>query len=103
VDLTDLHVFQFSFDGGASSVQLRLPKGVANTAADIRAGAASIKVHVPEGVSARLRVKSVGSLDVNQARFPARGSGRYQSSDYDSASRRADIVVDGGATSIRID
>ncbi len=60
VDLSDLRVTYFSFNGGASSLNLSLPARIEDALADIEAGAASIEVHVPQGVAARFRIKSVG-------------------------------------------
>jgi hypothetical protein len=102
LDLTDLRVTYFSFDGGASNLNLTLPAHVENTAVDIEAGAASMDVKIPHGVAVRIRIKSVGSLDVDESRFPRREEGFYQSVDYDSARYRAELTVEGGATSIKV-
>ncbi len=102
LDLADLRVTYFSFDGGASNLNLTLPARVENTLVDIDAGAASINVRVPQGVGLRLRSKGVGSLSVDTQRFPMRESGLYQSADYDTAQYHADVTVDGGATSITV-
>ena len=102
LDLTDLRVKYFSFEGGASTVNLTLPAHVESSLVDLEAGAASITVRVPEGVAVRFRTKSVGSLDIDTARFPMRETGIYQSADYDTAQCHADVTVSGGATSIRV-
>lgn len=102
LDLTDLRVTYFSFEGGASNVNLTLPAHVEHTLVDMEAGAASIDLHVPEGVAMRFRTKSVGSLDINEQRFPKREAGIYQSADYDAAQYHAEVTIDGGATSIRV-
>jgi len=102
IDLSDLHVTHFSFEGGASNLNLTLPARVANSLLDIEAGAANIELHVPQGVAMRFRTKSIGSLNIDETRFPRRESGIYQSSDYDGAQYRAEVTVDGGATSIKI-
>jgi len=102
VDLTALHVRKFDYDGGASSLRLTLPSAVEHTVVDIDAGAASIEIHVPQGVAARFHTVSVGSLSVDEDRFPARGGGVYESTDYAGAPYRAEINVDGGATSIQL-
>lgn len=102
LDLTDLHVTSFSFDGGASRLDLTLPARVENTLVDIEAGAASIDLNVPSGVALRLRAKSIGSLHIDEIRFPRRDGNYYQSADYDTAAHRADVTVDGGATSIKV-
>jgi hypothetical protein len=102
LELTDLLVSYFSFSGGAANLNLKLPARVANTLVDIEAGAATIDLAVPPGVAARIRVKGVGSLHIDEMRFPRRDGGIYQSADYDSASHRAEVNLDGGATSITI-
>jgi hypothetical protein len=102
LDLSELRVTYFSFEGGASSVNLTVPARLENTLVDLEAGAATIDVQVPEGVGLRFRAKSVGSLDVDENRFPKREGGMYQSSDYDALPYHAEVTVDGGATSIRV-
>ena len=102
LDLTDLQVTRLDFEGGASGLDVILPARVPNTLVDIDAGAASINLHVPQGVALRFRNKGVGSLNVDQQRFPSRDSGLYQSADYDTAQYHADVTVDGGATSITV-
>jgi hypothetical protein len=102
LDLAGLRITRFSFEGGASNLNLTLPARVESTLVDIQAGAASIELRVPQGVGLRFRTKSVGSLSVDEGRFPRRETGVYQSADYDLAEYRADVAVDGGATSIRV-
>lgn len=102
LDLSDLRVTNFSFEGGASRVDLTLPSRVENAAVNIDAGAARIDLHVPPGVAIRLRAKSVGSIRIDENRFPRRDGRTYQSADYESAKYRVDINIDGGATSIRV-
>jgi len=69
LDLRDLQVKYLSFDGGASRITLTLPARVENMVADIEAGAASIDLNVPQGVGLRLRLKSIGSANIDQTRF----------------------------------
>lgn len=102
LDLTNLRVNYFSFEGGASRVDLTLPRRVENAVVDLEAGAARINVHVPQGVALRLRAKSIGSLHIDESRFPRR-DGFYQSADYDSAQYHAEVTIEGGATSIQVD
>ncbi|MBI1792754.1 MAG: hypothetical protein HYR70_01005 [Chloroflexi bacterium] len=102
IDLTDLRVTLFSFNGGASRLNLTLPARMENVLVDIEAGAASIDLQVPQGVAMRFRTKSVGSLNIDESRWPRREDGIYQSSDYDSAKYRAEVTIDGGATSITV-
>lgn len=102
LDLSELHVSYFSFEGGASRVDLTLPSRVENALVDIDAGAARIDVHVPPGVALRLLPKSIGSLRIDETRFPRREGRLYQSPDYPSAKYHVDVSIDGGATSIHV-
>ncbi len=102
LDLTDLRVTRLMFEGGASRLRLKLPSRVENAVVEIRAGAARIDLEVPRGVSLRFRGRTVGSLQVDESRFPRSETGLYQSAGYDAAPCKADVTVDGGATSVRI-
>ena len=102
LDLSELQVTYFSFEGGASKVNLTLPGHVENSLVDIEAGAASIDIKVPEGVALRFRAKSFGSLNIDESRFPLRGERIYQSPDYDTAKNHVEVKVEGGATSLKV-
>ncbi len=102
LDLTDLQVTSLSFEGGASTLRLNLPARVQNALVDIDAGAARIEVQVPSEVALRVRADTVGPFDIDAGRFPRLASGLYQSANYASAQFKADVTIDGGATSVRI-
>jgi hypothetical protein len=102
LDLADLSVTRLEFQGGASSLNLTLPARVSSFVSEIEAGAASIEVRVPKGVGLRLRATSIGSLNVDETAFPRRAPDTYESPDYDAATARADVKIDGGATSVRV-
>ena len=102
LDLTDLRVTYFRYNGGASNLNVTLPARVENTLVEIEAGAASINLHVPQGVALRMHRKGVGSVNVDTQRFPMRDSGLYQSADYDAAQYKTDVTIDGGATSLTV-
>jgi hypothetical protein len=100
VDLTDLRVSELSLDTGASKTVLTLPAHAGWTRARIASGAASVEVAVPAGVAARVHgLIAVGSLDVDQRRFP-RHNGGYESPDYESATHRVELSVEGGVGSV---
>ena len=102
LDLRDLQVKYLSFDGGASRITLTLPARVKNMVVDIEAGAAGIDLNVPQGVGLRLRLKSVGSANIDQTRFTPREGNIYQSLDYDTVKYRAEVTIEGGATSVKV-
>lgn len=104
LDLADLRVSDLTVKTGASSTRVTLPTRAGHTTVHIASGAASVNVAVPEGVAARIRgAVGVGSLDVDQRRFPRRNGGSgYESPDFETASNRADINVESGVGSVSI-
>jgi hypothetical protein len=102
LDLRDLQVKYLSFDGGASRIDLTLPARVENMVCDMEAGAARIELNVPQDVALRLRLKSVGTLHIDESRFVPREGRIYQSADYDTAKYRAEVTIEGGATSVSV-
>ena len=101
LDLTDLRVAEVSVETGASSTRLTLPAHAGWTKARVASGAASVEIAVPPGVAARIRgTVAVGSFHVDQQRFPRRTSGDYESPDYETATHRVELSVEGGVGSV---
>lgn len=101
IDLRELQVSDLTVEVGASALDLTLPAS-GRVSARVKAGAADVKVRVPEGVAARIRgVVGVGSLNLDQSRFPQRG-GVHESPDYETAANRVELIVEGGAASVRV-
>jgi len=102
MDLTDVLASHIELETGASSSNVIMPTRGASFL-DLEAGAASIDISVPEGVSGRIRIKGgLTSLNVDKNRFPQVDSHLYQSSDFDTATNRAEISVEAGLGSITI-
>ena len=88
---------------GASSTRLTLPAHAGWTRARVASGAASVEIAVPAGVAARINGQvAVGSLNVDQQRFPRRNGG-YESPDFETATHRVELSIEGGvgATVVR--
>lgn len=102
LDLSDLRVSELIIKTGASSTRVTLPAQAGATTVRISSGAASVNLAVPPGVAARIRGSvGVGSLDVDQRRFPRSAAG-YESPDFETAVNRAEIHVDSGVGSVTI-
>jgi hypothetical protein len=57
---------------------------------------------VPPGVAARIRGSmGVGTLSVDQSRFPRRDGG-YESADFETAVNRVELDVEGGVGSVEV-
>jgi hypothetical protein len=100
LDLTDLRVAELSVETGASSTRLTLPAHAGWTRARVASGAASVEIAVPAGVAARIQGSvAVGSLNVDQQRFPRHGDG-YESPDYGTAVHRVELRIESGVGSV---
>lgn len=101
LDLRDLNLTELKLETGASDTHVTLPAR-GRFHADFDLGAASLNITIPDGLSARIRA-SVGMAEVkvDESRFPRNG-GYYQSPDFDSAVNSADITIDAGAASIKV-
>ncbi len=103
LDLTELRVRRLQIETGASSTKVLLPADVRETRVEVEAGAASVDLKVPEGVAARIHTEvGLASVSIDQERFPRTGAGRYQSPEYETATRRADIRLEGGVGSMAV-
>ncbi len=102
LDLTDLQLRRLDLRMGASETRLRLPAAAGRTAVTAETGAASLAIEVPQGVAARIRMRmALGSVVVDEARFPRTADG-YASPDWEAATNRVEIDIQGGVGSVRI-
>lgn len=103
LDLATLQVTRLDYEGGASSLNLAFPESVERFAAHLTTGASSLNLKIPEGVAARIKITSPGSPLLDPTRFKSLGSGLYESTSFETASRRAEVTIDGGAISIHVE
>ena len=102
LDLRQLRLRRLDLKTGASETRIVLPQSAGMTTVDVSQGAASLTIEVPAGVAARLRSRlGLGSVSVDQSRFPAVAGG-YASPDYETAANRVEIHVEGGVGSLRL-
>ena len=102
LDLRDLRVRSLELQTGASETRVLLPRVAGATTVKAQAGAASLTFEVPQGVAARIRSRmALGSAQIDRARFPA-SSGGYESPDFETATNRVEINVEGGLGSVRV-
>jgi len=103
LDLRQVRVRRLDLKTGASQTTVWLPEAAGETSVSADAGAAQLNFHVPAGVAARIRSQMVvGSSQIDQARFPSSGSGRYESPDYATATNRVDLEIRGGVGSVSV-
>jgi hypothetical protein len=102
-DLTEVRVTDLRLQTGASSTEITLPAHAGHTRVLVEGGAASIKLRAPEGVAVRVHGGSVavGSMDVDTRRFP-RANGGYESPDFATAANKVEIEARLGAGSLQV-
>lgn len=102
LDLAELQVTALTVKTGASDTRIVLPRDVPACDIRIEAGAAQVAVEVPAGVAARIRSQvGLGTTSVDTVRFPRTPDG-WESADFATAERRAEVRVSGGVGSVRI-
>jgi hypothetical protein len=101
-DLASLRVPELRIRTGAAQLRVILPRsGV--TRVDAEGGAASLSFTVPPGVAARIRSSlALGSLAVDERRFPRQAAGLWASADADTAADRVELDVRGGVGSVSV-
>lgn len=101
-DLTGLKLGSLDLSGGASRVELALPRATGTVSVRVLGGASNLTIRRPEGVAARVHVcGGVTNLAFDEEHFGAIGGEvDLQSPDYDDASERYDIAVTGGANAV---
>jgi hypothetical protein len=101
-DLSGLRVGALSLRTGASSSKLVLPANAGYTRVEVEGGAASVVMQVPPGVAARITGQGgASSTRVDLKRFPRIGND-YQSADYETATNKVDIRTRMGAGSVEV-
>ena len=102
LDLRDVRLRRLDLQTGASETRVILPRNAGFSEVRAEHGAASLTFEVPAGVGARIRTRmAIGSNQIDEARFPRVGD-VYQSADYDTATDRVDLDVQGGVGSLRV-
>lgn len=105
-DLTDVRLTFLGVDAGASNITVLLPQNAGKSLVDIESGAASVDVKFPLGVGGRIRLdQGASSIQIDKTRFLPQENlpGVYQSADYDTASSKVELTLDGGANTVRVE
>jgi hypothetical protein len=104
-DLSRLELDSFEIAGGASKVELTLPRVSGLVPVRVLGGASNVVIHRPEGVATRLLVVDGSTnLTFDDQRFGAVGGEvNLQSANYDGVPERYDITITGGASNVTLD
>ena len=103
-DLEDLDLRSLEISGGASAIEVRLPRPRVPTRIRIGGGASDVELIRPTDVPVRVRVGSgVSELAVDDFRVgSAGGKTDWRSPDYDRVEGRYDVEIGAGASKVTI-
>jgi hypothetical protein len=104
-DLRGIRLRSFTVIGGASDVELRLPRPIGTVPIRVSGGVSKVSIFRPPGVAARIRVGGGFSRLSLDGRRPVsqEGGGQLETPDYPSATDRYDVGVEGGASRVSVD
>jgi hypothetical protein len=104
-DLREVRLGSLKLAGGASRIEIMLPRPLGTVPVRILGGASNVTIHRPESVAARVHASGgATNLTFDEKHFGAIGGEvNLQSPDYDDAANRYDIEVTGGANNLAID
>jgi hypothetical protein len=104
-DLSALRLDAFEIRGGASEIELTLPRPSGTIPIHVGGGASQVILHRPKGVGARIRVGGgVAKLVFDAQHFGAIGwLPRLETTGYEETADRYDIDIAGGAARVTID
>ncbi|MBP1704988.1 MAG: hypothetical protein H6Q36_727 [Chloroflexi bacterium] len=101
-DLGALRVPELRIRSGAAQVRVLLPRA-GLTRVDAEGGAASLSFAIAPGVAARIRSNmALGSVAVDEARFPRQAPGLWASAGADTATDRVELELRGGLGSVSV-
>jgi hypothetical protein len=101
-DLSNLSISTFSLNNGAGQTTVQLPTQAGQMTADIHGGAGQIILEVPPDVGAYIHSKNgLVSVHVPADRFQKVNDG-YQTTDYSSATNRADVALSLGVGEVDV-
>jgi hypothetical protein len=102
--LSNVHVADIELNTGASREDITLGSPSGSVPITIDGGAVTVNVHRPKGVAASVAVSGGAvNLTFDGRRSHAVGTATAQTSDYNSASDRYQIQVNGGASNVTVD
>jgi hypothetical protein len=100
-DLRPYKVDEVTIDAGASSMRVRLGDRAGETRVRVKTGASSTTIDVPESVGCDVRLET--ALSGRRLRdFDKISSNRYQTSNFDSATKKISIDVSAGVSQITV-
>lgn len=102
-DMRELRLTDLKVDGSVGMITLTMPAHAGQTTTKIDGGVGTVTVNIPENVAARIRTdQGIGTVNVDQNRFPRVDGRYYQSASFDTAENRLDIKIDAGVGTVTV-
>lgn len=100
-DLSNYKVKNLDIETGAASIDIKLGDKQENVDVSIKSGVAEVKLAVPESVACEIRMDGgLNSKDFDD--FEKISSGLYRSKGYSNATKKINIKVDSGLSSLKV-
>lgn len=104
IDLTKVHVTSMTLNTGASREDITLGPPSGTVPVVVNGGALTVHVHRPSGVPVSIQVSGGAvTLTADGHSYHAIGSAGYDSNDFEGATDRYRIAVNGGACTVTLD
>jgi hypothetical protein len=101
LQLFHLTLTRLEISGGASRLDVGLPKPSGNLPIDLSGGASALTLRAPSGTEWKVSLSGgVSYLNINGSHFGGLGSLEQQSHGYASASDRLTVTVSGGVSHV---
>lgn len=100
-DLSAFKVREFSFDGGAAALDVKLGSALPVTDVKVKTGIADVKINIPEGSGCRIRAKT-GLSSKEFTGFVKKADGLFETANYGTSTHKIFINLDGGLSSFEV-
>jgi hypothetical protein len=101
-DLSKYKVKKLKLETGAASIDLKLGDKMDKMDVSVESGVAAVKLHIPESVACEIRMEGAFNAKDFEG-FTKVGSGRWQTPNFDKATKKINLDVDSGLSSLKID
>ncbi|MNL32293.1 hypothetical protein D3C87_1541350 [compost metagenome] len=100
-DLSAYKVREFSFDGGAAALEVKLGSLLPIADVRVKTGIADVKLNIPTTSGCRIKAKT-GLSSKEFSGFIKKADGTFETPNYSSATNKIFIFLDGGLSSFEV-
>lgn len=100
-DLSSYKVREFSFDGGAAALDVKLGSTLPVTDVKVKTGIADVKINIPAASGCRIRAKT-GLSSKEFTGFTKKADGYFETANYGTSTHKIFINLDGGLSSFEV-